>query len=72
MASIHLLNCKCRNPDKVLTWERFKKICVTLSIKCNDCVFLGREVKFDLNISLCHLMPMEKCLRAKEENMYNG
>lgn len=39
----------------------------TLTTKCLHCFFLGRDFKFDININLCHLAPLEKYVRAKED-----
>ena len=54
-------------PGQGVDAEEIQKIVTTFTTKCSDCFFMGREFKFDINISQCHLAPPEKCVRAKED-----
>jgi hypothetical protein len=35
--------------------------------KCLHCFFMGRDYKFEVNIAQCHLVPPDKCVRARED-----
>ena len=55
-------------PGEEVDAEEIQRISDTFSAKCLDCFFMGRDFKFDVNISQCHLAPPEKCVRAKEDD----
>ena len=40
--------------------DNFRRICLHY-------FFIGRDFKFEVNIVLCQLAPLEKCVRAKED-----
>ena len=54
-------------PGQEVDATEIQKIVNTFTTKCSHCFFMGREFKFDVNISQCHLAPPEKCVRAKED-----
>ena len=54
-------------PGQEVDATEIQKIVTTFTTKCSDCFFMGRDFKFDVNISQCHLAPPEKCVRAKED-----
>lgn len=52
--------------EEVQTGE-IQRIVNTFTTKCSHCFFMGREFKFDVDITQCHLAPPEKCVRVKED-----
>ena len=55
-------------PGHKVNTSEVQGIVDTFMKKCGHCFFMGREFKFDVNISQCHLAPPEKCVRAKEDD----
>jgi hypothetical protein len=54
-------------PGQEVDASEIQKIVNTFTTKCLHCFFMGRDFKFDINITQCHLAPPEKCVRAKED-----
>jgi len=54
-------------PGKEVATGEIQKINDNFETKCLHCFFMGRDFKFEVNISQCHLAPPEKCVRAKED-----
>ena len=54
-------------PGQEVDASEIQKIVNTFTTKCLHCFFMGRDFKFDINITHCHLAPPEKCVRAKED-----
>ena len=54
-------------PGQEVDAGEIQKIVNNFTTKCSHCFFMGRDFKFDVNISQCHLAPPEKCVRAKED-----
>ena len=47
--------------------SKIQKIMNNFTTKCSHYFFMGRDFKFHANITQCHLVPPEKCVRAKED-----
>lgn len=54
-------------PGEGVEPNELQRITDTFETKCLHCFFMGRDFKFEVNISQCHLAPPEKCVRAKED-----
>jgi len=54
-------------PGENVDASEIQKIVNNFTTKCSNCFFMGRDFKFDVDISQCHLAPPEKCVRALEE-----
>ena len=59
---------KMPKPGQEADAEEILRINETFENKCIHCFFMGRDFKFDINISQCHLAPPEKCVRALEDD----
>ena len=58
-------------PGQEVDAGEIQKIVNNFTTKCSHCFFMGSDFKFDVNISQCHLAPLEKCVRAKEDAYVN-
>ena len=56
--------------QEVDAWK-IQKVVNNFTTKCSHCFFMGREFKFNANISQCHLASSEKCILAKEDAYVN-
>lgn len=54
-------------PGQEVDATEIQRIVNAFTNNCLHCFFMGRDFKFDINISQCHLAPPEKCVRAKED-----
>lgn len=50
-------------PEQQVDATEIQKIVTTFITKCNDCFFMSRKFKFDVNSCQWHLTPSKKCVR---------
>ena len=53
-------------PGHEVDAREIQRIVNNFTTKCSHYFFMGREFKFDVNISQCHLAPSEMCEGKKK------
>ncbi len=54
-------------PGEDVDTGELQRIVNNFTTKCSHCFFMGKDFKFEVDISQCHIAPPEKCVRALED-----